>query len=184
MVQNIQEIIDNVLKGDWEGYAEIVKRHQDGIWRIVAYAMQDVSTTEEIVQEIFVKVYSKLETYDPERDFSVWLRTIARNHLRNEIRRKMREKKALKSYREYLVKRLYDNDTSEKHESSLLTALRKCREGLSDDAREALNLRYEQSLGFEEIGNSLNRTLAAARQMLTRVRRSLRRCIEERMAQS
>ena len=184
MAERIAEIIQKVLAGDIDAYEEIVQEYQEEVWRIIAFTLHDISYTEDLVQEVFVKAFRNLETYDPERNFGVWIRTIARNLLRNEIRRAMRERKAFRNYREYLMKRLEDNEKAEQHEVRLAQALAKCREHMEGDAGQALELRYEKSMGFSEIAETLNRTVAAARQLLMRVRSILRQCVEERMERS
>ncbi len=182
MSESVQSVIDEVLAGRIEAYAEIVRQHQDEIWRIVAFALRDVSSTEDLVQQVFVNAYRSLGSYDAERDFGAWLRSIARNLVRNEIRRSVRKRRALTTYHEHLAGRFGDDNAAEDHEARLREALGKCREGLSQEAGRALELRYDQSLGFEEIAEHLGRTVAAARQMLSRIRLDLRVCIEERTA--
>jgi len=187
MTGNVKSAIDAVLGGRIEAYAEVVRAYQSDIWRVVAYALRDVSTTEDLVQQVFVSAYMGLERYDTDRDFGAWLRSIARNLVRNEIRRGVRERGALRTYRESLAARLGDDEATGREEArmeGLRGALEKCREGLSPDAGHALDLRYARSLDFGRIAEALGRTVAATRQLLSRVRLALRRCIEERTARS
>jgi len=181
MIERIADTIQNVLAGDIDAYEEIVQEYQEEIRRIAAFTLHDISATEDFVQEVFVRAYRSLETYDAGRDFGAWLRTIARNLLRNEIRRAVREKKAFRSYRKFLLKRLEHNEKAEQYEIRLAQALEQCREHMEGDAERALDLRYDKGLDFAEVADALNRTVAAARQLLTRVRKALRRCVEERM---
>ena len=113
-----------------------------------------------------------------------WLRTIARNLVREELRRQSRRDRRLAVYREHLKTRFKDNGRADRHEALLREALADCRESLGPSAAEALDLRYDRSMGFEEIAGKLGRTVAATRQMLGRIRLALRDCIKERMAVS
>lgn len=182
--ESVRSEIDEVLRGRIEAYAEVVRAHQDEVWRIAAYALRDVSATEDLVQQAFVDAYLALGGYDPSRDFGAWLRTITRNLVRKEIRQSARERRRLGAYREVLVERLADDEAAERHEARLREALSRCREKLAPDASRAIELRYKKSLGFKEIAATLGRTVAATRQMLSRVRLTLRRCIEERTART
>ncbi len=187
MGENVKSAIDAVLGGRIEAYAEVIRAYQEDIWRVVAYALRDVSTTEDLVQQVFLNAYIGLERYNPDRDLGAWLRSIARNLVRNEIRRGARERGALRTYRESLAERLDDDDAAGRDEArrrELKGALEECREGLSPDAGHALDLRYARSLDFGQIAETLGRTVAATRQLLSRVRLALRRCIEERTARS
>ncbi|MHC4505763.1 MAG: RNA polymerase sigma factor [Planctomycetota bacterium] len=94
MGENVKLAIDAVLGGRIEAYAEVVRAYQSDVWRVAAYALRDVSTTEDLVQQVFVYAYMSLESYDADRDFGVRLRSIARNLVRNEIRRSARTRGA------------------------------------------------------------------------------------------
>ena len=184
MASDIDRALADVISGNTDAYAVIVRHYQAEIWRIIAFGLRDLSTTEDLVQQVFVKAFMGLDTYDTAKDFGVWLRSIARNLLCNEIRRTMRENKTLRSYQEHLIKRLADDAAAQTHDTRLREALDKCRESLSPGAQEVLALRYEQSQEFGSIAETLGRTVSATRQMLQRIRLGLRRCVEERMVRS
>ena len=183
MTADVEATIEEVLSGRIDAYADIIRRYQDEIWRIVAFALRDVATTEDLVQQVFVDAYTNLGSYERGRDFGPWLHTMARNAVRKEIRRSAREGRKLRAYHEHLAERLEGTADAGGHEERLRGALEKCREKLSPSASKALDLRYTRSMGFGEIAEALGRTIEATRQMLWRVRAALRRCIEERTAQ-
>lgn len=183
MDETPEQIIDRVLAGDIEAYAGIVRQFQGEIWRIVAYGLRDLTATEDLVQQVFVNAYQNLESFQRGRDFGAWLRTIARNLLRNELRRGGRETGRLRRYYEWLADRLDQNPHAERNEGVLRDHLRDCRAKIAGHAAEALRLRYEDGLDFGEIAAKLGRTVEAARQMLARIRIELRQCIEQRRAQ-
>lgn len=175
----VEIIIEKVLSGEIEAFSEIVHSYQKNVWQVVAWSMRDVEATDDLVQQTFVNAFQKLHTYQKGRDFGSWLRTIARNLVRNEMRRSTRENKNLRHYHQWLEQRMENHEEAEHHEEILRQLLRKCKEKLSETASRALIMRYEKALGFEEIAESLGRTITATRQMLSRVRLSLRECIEE-----
>lgn len=176
------DTVRQVLAGDVDAYARVVEAHQGDVWRVAAYALRDRAATEDLVQQVFLTAYMKLDQYDPGRDFGVWLRTIARNQVRNELRRSSRESRWMSRYRDHLSQRLERSDVAEEAEQDLRDRLEKCREELAEPAQRALRLRYEQSQGFDEIAETMGRTVAATRQLLSRVRGALRRCLEAREA--
>lgn len=180
MKSSEQTTVEQVLAGDVEVYERIVRAYQREIWGVVAYAMRDRTATEDLVQQVFVQAYLNLERYDPARDFGAWIRTIARNLVRNEFRRSSRESLWLRRYHEFVAARWENTDDAEQAEQSMRKDLEDCRKKLSENASEALSMRYEQGMGFEQIAEVLGRTVAATRQMLARIRIALRRCVEER----
>ena len=175
-----QTTVEQVLAGDVEAYERLVRAYQLKIWRVVAYAMRDRTATEDLVQQVFVQAYLNLDRYDPARDFGVWIRTIARNLVRNELRRSSRETRWLRRYHEFVTLLWENSAAAEQADQSMREDLEDCRKKLSENASEALSMRYEQGMGFEQIAGILGRTVAATRQMLARIRIALRRCVEER----
>ena len=183
MNSEVEEAIQNVLAGQIDEFALIVRTYQPEVWRIAAFAMRDVAATEDIVQQAFVDAYSNLKRYRAGMDFGAWLRTVARNRVRKELRDRARRSARLRFYHERLEQRM-GSDMQTLHRERVRTALAECRKGLSGDAAKAVELRYEKSLDFTAIAESLGRTVAAARQLLSRVRLTLKNCIEERTSRA
>ena len=181
-IQELQSAIDRVRAGDIEAFTVIVNAYQPDVWRTVAFAMRNFQATEELVQQAFVNAYLNLDRFEPGRDFGPWLRTIARNLVREELRRQARTKRRLEAYRRHWEVQMDGPQAADEHEAALSSALSECRGKLSDLTRKAFKLRYEQAMDFQELGRHLGRTTAGARQLLQRARLLLRACIERRMA--
>lgn len=181
MSESAERVLERVLGGEIDAYAELVRRHQDEVWRIAALALRDVAATEDLVQQVFVNAYLALPGFERGRDFGVWLRSIARNQVRKELRDSLRRERKLRRYHDWLLVDLERSEESERRMDTLREALARCREELAEPAGEALAMRYDRALSFEQIAAALGRTVAATRQLLTRVRLALRQCIERRM---
>lgn len=179
MDPEVADIIRRVRGGQVDQYAEVVRRYQRQLWYIAAQALGDIATTEDIVQQAFINAFFALDRFDETRDFGAWLRTICRNLVREHIRKKVRGDAKMRRYGDHLETFSGDDDAEDRYEQHLRDALLRCREQLSPTAARALSLRYEESRNFGEIAAALDRTVAAARQLLTRVRQELRRCIEQ-----
>ncbi len=180
----IDRIIERVMNGDVEEYGKIIRTWQHEIWRIASFALRDIAATEDFVQQTFVNAYFNLGSFEKGRDFGAWLRTIARNVVREELRRRSRHARRIELYRRRLDDRFRKGGAADRHDSALREALARCRETLPPASARALDLRYSQSKGFDDIAALLGRTVAATRQMLQRIRLALRRCIEERLTES
>lgn len=180
--ETIEGVIARVLAGDIQAYAELVRRHQREVWRVVAFALRDRAGTEDLVQQTFVVAYRELDRYDAERDFGAWLRGIARNLARQELRRKAREDRRMSGYLKHLEATAGSDEEADDREQALRVALADCRKQLSDAARRALELRYDRALDFNAVAETIGRTVAGARQLLWRTRLQLRDCIQEKLA--
>jgi RNA polymerase sigma factor (sigma-70 family) len=183
MTAEMEPVVERVLAGELEAFAEIIRRYQQEVWRIAAYALRDVAATEDLVQQVFVNVFLNLGSYQRGRDLGAWIRTIARNQVRKELRQDVRTERKLRRYHQWLESGL-DRVGEEEEEQGLREALARCREGLAPASAQAIALRYEQAQPFEQVAAALGRTVAATRQLLFRARAALRQCIEKRMAHS
>jgi RNA polymerase sigma factor (sigma-70 family) len=73
--------------GEDRAYAELVRRHQDGLYRLLRRYVGDPDDAYEATQEAFIAAWGALRRYDPARPFGAWLRTIAINKARDRGRR-------------------------------------------------------------------------------------------------
>jgi len=176
------DALARVRAGDIEAYADVVRAHQGSVWRVVALVVRDASLTHELVQQAFVEAYVALDRFDARGDFGAWVRGIARNLARQELRRLGREARRYDAYREHLEVTHGEGESADAREQALLAALARCREKLAEPAQHALELRYDKGLSFDHVAGALGRTVAATRQLLQRVRLQLRACIEEGMS--
>jgi len=166
-----------------EYYEEIVRRFQRDVLRIVSGMLYDRSATEDLVQQVFVNVFLHLEDYQIGRDLGSWIRTIARNAVREHIRKTSRYDRRLKAYGEILAVRQENEERSAELDQDRQQALAECMEQLSERALEAVRLRYHEGKSFASIAPQLKSSTGATRNLLARVRAKLRACIKRRMSQ-
>lgn len=83
-----ERLVDETLAGDRDAFGALVLRHQRGlvnyIFRLVG--SRDVAT--DLSQEVFLKVFVSLESFDPRYRFTTWLYRIASNSAIDHLRRK------------------------------------------------------------------------------------------------
>lgn len=75
--------------GDDRAFAVLVRRHKDGLYRLLRRYTGDADEAYEAVHEAFIAAWGALKRYDPDRSFGAWLRTIAINKARDRGRRMM-----------------------------------------------------------------------------------------------
>lgn len=170
-----------VLGGDTAAFAGLIRLYEADVWRIAAGLFRDWAATESLVQQAFIDAYAHLHQYRPGTDFGAWVRTVARNRLRKELRTLSREEQRLAVYREQLAGRLRAEEPGRDDSDAYLAALRGCRELLPDDEAALVRLRYEKGLSFEAIAERRGTTPAAVQRAISRIRFRLRACIEGQM---
>lgn len=172
--------IEQVLNGQREGFAHIVRAYQVQVWRMVARVLQNPEAADNLAQQVFVDAFVHLEQFEPGRDFGVWLRGIVRNRLRMELRRLAQEDRRLARYREHLLARVADADGAEQEEA-YRSALEDCRGRLPEKSARLVELRYVRSLGFDEIAEREGTSPGAVQRTLSRIRLLLRDCIQAKL---
>lgn len=81
------ELARAAVGGDERAYAELVRRHKDGLYRLLRRYVGDPDDAYEAAHEAFIAAWSALPRYDPNRSFGAWLKTIAINKARDRARR-------------------------------------------------------------------------------------------------
>ena len=175
-------IVAEVLAGNTQAFADVVRLYQQDVWRIAAALLRDRDATENLVQQVFVDAYFHLDQYAQGTDFGAWIRTVARNRLRKELRTAGREDRRLATYRERLAERLTAEAGGARDDSeAYVAALRGCRQALPSRDAQLVKLRYEKGLSFEEIAEQQGQSPEAVQRMISRIRFRLRDCIQNKL---
>lgn len=83
------EIINKVLNGNKNQYAQLMEKYHNEMFSYIYNITADYSITEDIVQEVFIKVYTTLDKYNQSKaSFRTWLYKVASNHTINVVKSK------------------------------------------------------------------------------------------------
>lgn len=89
------EVVQRFLAGDERAFNELVRRYQQRLLRFVNRMIGDWERSEDLVQEVFVRVFRSIQGFDQSRKFSTWVYTIARNVARTELRKRSKSREVL-----------------------------------------------------------------------------------------
>ncbi|MCF7929305.1 MAG: RNA polymerase sigma factor [Spirochaetales bacterium] len=95
-----EQEIKLVQEGDKAAFDRIVKRYTPMLYSLCLRMLGDQNEAEDAAQEIFLKAYRSLSSFDPSRRFYSWIYTIAVNHLRSLHRKRDRRPASPVSYEE------------------------------------------------------------------------------------
>ena len=73
------ELVRQIQSGDDAGFDELMRRYKRPVMSFVFRVLGNAEDAEDIAQDVFVRVYQKLDTYRTETKFSTWLFAMARN---------------------------------------------------------------------------------------------------------
>ena len=74
-----QELVDRTLAGERDAFQVLVERHQDRLFGLVRHYTRNPVEIEDIVQESFLKAYTRLESFQRQGSFYTWIYRIAVN---------------------------------------------------------------------------------------------------------
>lgn len=161
-----EQLVAASLQGSDGAFGELVERYQGRLLRFLLTRANSRADAEDAIQDTFINAYRYLGSYDPRWRFSTWLYRIA---IRNAARQRRPE------WHDANVELVDDADpldaciAESERENVWVTAKRL----LSDDAFEAMWLRYVEDLSVREIARALDKSSSWTKVTLLRGRRKL-----------
>ncbi len=92
-----EELIASFQNGNEQAYIELVRRYRNRLMTFVFRFVGDMESSEDIVQDTMVKVFTHKHYYKEIAKFSTWIYTIAGNLAKTELRKRKRRKVTLLS---------------------------------------------------------------------------------------
>jgi len=139
--------------GDLHAFETLYGRHRNRLYSFLLRQLRDPALADEMFQDVWQRVIAARAGWQPEAAFSTWLFRIAHNRL-NDHWRAARHRPAAPGDADERVAAIRDNATPETELSAFeqRRRLQRAMEQLPPEQREVLNLRLEQELSLEEIG--------------------------------
>lgn len=183
------QVVRRCMDGDSGAWAELVRTHHRRVYGLCYRFTGNVADAEDLTQDVFLKIYSNLSSFDILRgSLQVWITTMTRNLLVDNFRR-TKNLRATGSLDEGWdgtdelrpVDRLTASGPSP-HESAAQKELAKMvQEGLarvSVELREAVILRDLQDMDYKEIAQVLGIPEGTVKSRISRGRAELARLLE------
>ena len=186
-------IVHKCLRGDGLAWAELVRAHHGRVYSLCYRFTGSVHDAEDLTQDIFLKVYGNLRSWEPTRgSLLVWVTTMTRNHLVDHYRR-TRLQRASDSLdagweqggAELVSVHLPDprpgpHASAQQHE--LEREVQAALASVSPELREAVILRDLQDLDYKEIAAMLSVPEGTVKSRISRGRAELARVMTENAA--
>ena len=87
---DVAQLVREHLAGDPQAFGALVDRYQSRLLNFVNRTIGDRERAEDLVQEVFIRVFRHLHRFDQTKKFSTWIYTIASNLAKNELRNRSR----------------------------------------------------------------------------------------------
>ena len=175
------QLLDGIKRRDSAAFEEIVNRYQEKVFRLALHITKHQEDAEDVIQDTFLKVFSKIYTFRNESSFSSWLFRIAANSALMKLRsRNRRLKSELTNSTATGVETAIAicNDYDLNYASSsyeIRNVLQKATDSLPADYKIIFILRDMDNLSNQEISEAMNITVASVKSKLHRARLRLRK---------
>src|SRR5262245_22719639 len=93
--QEIDPIIESCLKGDQRAWDDIVRLYWRKVFNVAYKFVVRQDEAEDLTQDIFLKLFKSLKTFDRRANFSTWLISVSRNLCIDHYRSVRREREVV-----------------------------------------------------------------------------------------
>ena len=166
--------IEQTLSGNVNAFAFLVERYQRMVYTLVIRILKNNEEAEEISQDVFVKVYQKLESFKGDSKFSTWLYRIAYFTSLDELKKKKRtvsvdDIEQIPNSELGMVKDALSYIHDKQRKEIISDAIKK----LKEDEQVILTLYYFEDQSLKEISKVVNLTIDNVKVKLFRSRKRL-----------
>jgi len=173
------QLMLRVGEGDDTSFALLLERHRGPVVHFLYRMVQNQAVSEELTQEVFLRVYRSRSTYEPTAKFTTWLFRIATHVALNSIRDGKKEKghESLDVEIEGMERQVADCQPTVEQEMIQNVKLREVRqaiEALPAKQRAAVLMHKYEGLDYAQIAAVLSCSESAVKSLLFRAYESLR----------
>jgi len=164
-------MMELVKNGDKEAYNALVKKHRISAISFAYSFLSDIGNAEDIVQEVFVNIYLKRETYRPLCEFKTFLFQAVRNKSIDQLRKnKLRKTIDISNISELI----HCSPENEFFQTEKVKFVFELVSNLKKDYRTALYLFAVEGASYEEIAKIMNKTMGQVKILIHRARKKVK----------
>jgi RNA polymerase sigma-70 factor, ECF subfamily len=178
-------LVARAQKGDYAAFEELVMRHSEKTYALALGMLRNAQEAEDVVQDTFLNVFQRLNTFRGESAFTSWLYRIAANNALMKIRKKKREPiesidNLLPTFKEdgahVAMPGVWAGRSADKliDDKKLAKALEDALARLPPQYRVVLLMRDVDGLSNEEISDVMGLSIPAVKSRLHRARLAVR----------
>jgi RNA polymerase sigma-70 factor (ECF subfamily) len=164
LVANYQETNDD------EYFEMLYSRYVGKVYQKCLSMTKDSEAAEDFTQDIFIKVFSKMDTFQQRSKFSTWLYSISHHYCLDQLR--VGKRLPTETLADDLSDTMSDADTADDVETKLQD-MGKLMEGIPAEEVQLLQMKYEQGISIKEIAKRYHLTESAVKMRLKRTRDKL-----------
>lgn len=178
-------LMARIAGGDERAFALLVEKHQGAVIGTVAKMTNFSPDSEDIAQQVFLRIWKSAKRYKPTAKFTTFLFTITKNLVFNETRKRSRRKESsLEEQEEDWHQRVAVDDNiaqpdQKLEQAEMKKAIDRAIATLPEKQKMAVILRRYEQLSYEEIAEVLGLSVSGVKSQLFRARGTLRELLEK-----
>jgi RNA polymerase sigma-70 factor (ECF subfamily) len=177
----VDELIERCLKGDQQAWEQIVRLHRRKVFNVAYKFVGKHDEAGDLTQDIFLKIFRSLETFDRRANFQTWLISVSRNLCIDHYRSVRKERETID--RDVDPGDLAPVSTEISPYAALehrdrVSLLKEALSTLPETLRTAVMLRDIRELSYQEIADSLHLPEGTVKSRINRGRTELARQIK------
>lgn len=176
------QLVNSILDGETDRYKVLVDRYAPMIFSVVNDFVNHSDDAEELAQEIFVKTYERLSSFNGQSKFSSWLYMVAKNHCRDYAKNIRRNNKTFSDMPEHdLNQKLKDESVTEEEleQKEWIELLKKGLDKISEENAEAFMMKYEANMTYKAMSDRLGVSVSALKVRVYRAKKELKTFMEK-----
>ena len=178
----IETLIERCLQGDQIAWDAVVRMYRRKVFNIAYKFVGRHEEAEDLTQEIFLKIFKSLDTFDRRANFSTWLVSVSRNLCIDHYRSVRKERATIDRAVDASELAPASNDPGPMaalEQRDRLTLLRDALAALPDPLRQAVLMRDIHELSYQEIADRLGLPEGTIKSRINRGRAGLARQIRK-----
>lgn len=156
-------------------FKTLMDNYQQQLYSVIRKMLVDHEDTNDVLQEVFIKIWHKIESFNKESALFTWIYRIAVNEALQHIRKRRREMHNQENYNASLIESLAGLDILSGDEIQLL--LQKAIINLPEKQKLVFNLRYYDELSYQQIqditGSAIGTLKASYHQAVNKIEKYL-----------
>ncbi len=178
IVATDSRLVKLASEGDHRAFEYLFMRYNEAIKHLFDQRLGDSDTSNDLLQETFIKVYLHLADYSENYTFGQWIYTIARNTLVDHVRRRADDVSIDSKFMAPIA-------TTPSPEESVIINQRTAHfeaslSELSEDYRKIIEMRFLDEYSYEEIAEKLGRPLNTIKTQIRRAKAAVCKMIIEK----
>lgn len=178
-----KQLVADFLAGSVESYEQLMQRYETNVYNLAMRLTRNPEDAEEVLNDVFITVYRKIDSFQGKSAFSSWLYRVTVNSAYMKLRkRKQKQTISLEDLAPAVRAAHLEDDRGCTRRSDevimnneLRTVLQKSINKLPDQYRAVFILRDVDGLSNQEVAEVLNLSIPAVKSRLHRSRLMLRR---------